>query len=135
MIVQPDTQEIGRHVLETEKDVNDVAVRQAQSLHARKLAAEEALRELRTLRHRTRESLASIRSERRLELCAERARQRDDALATALRYQELHAAIDAERGAARAALGKLRHDMLYSLTGFFFTAAAALFGFLRLYAK
>ncbi len=127
--------EVSRHVLALEKSLGDISVRQTQSLAARKLALDESLAELRALRIRTREALAGMRADRRLELSGERGRQRDEALAMVMRVRELDGAVDAEREAAQAALGKLRHDLLYSLTGFFFTGAAALFGFLRLFSK
>lgn len=93
------------------------------------------IKDLRTHQLRSREALASIRSERRLELCIERSRGRDDMTGTAMRFQEFCNDVDGDRGNCEAALGKLRHDVLYSLVGFFFTGAAALFGFLRLFSR
>ncbi len=68
----------------------------------------------------------------RLEVNLERGRQRDNAQAITLRYQDLMTRVEAEAGNSWAALAKLRHDIFYSLTGFMFTSCAALFGFLRL---
>lgn len=110
----------------------ELQIRQTQAHQASKLSLEQLLRELRATRQRSRESLGAIRSEMRLEMSLERGRQRDAALATALNFQDLQTRVDMEAGNSYAALGKLRHDIFYSLTGFFFTSAAALLGYLRL---
>jgi len=93
------------------------------------------MKDLRTLQVRSRDALATIRSERRLEMCIEKGRARDDATGAALRFLQFVNTVDGERANREAALGKLCHDIVYSLTGFFFTGAAALFGFLRLLSR
>lgn len=118
--------------LEMSKLKGDLQMQQAQTYQAGKLAIEQLLRELMSNRQRSRETLGTIRSEMRLEVNLERGRQRDAALATSLRFQDLMTRVESETGNSYAALAKLRHDIFYSLTGFMFTSAAALFGFLRL---
>jgi len=68
----------------------------------------------------------------RLELSLERGRMRDNVLGQSLKLQDLENMVDTEVGNAHATLGKMRHDIFYSLTGFFFTSAAAMLGYLRL---
>lgn len=90
------------------------------------------LRDLRTTRQRIRDLLATVRSERRLDCSLEQSRQRHALVEMNLKWSELQNKVDAALGQARTALGKLRHDVLYTLTGFFFTSIAAFFGYLRL---
>lgn len=105
---------------------------QNQVYQSGKQSCEQLLCELVSTRQRTRESLASLRSEIRLEINLERGKQRDAALGTALKYQDLMTQVESETGNAYATLAKLRHDIFYSLTGFMFTSIAAFFGYLRL---
>ncbi len=118
--------------VELSKLKGDLHNRHSLTYQSSKQSLETLLRELRSSRQRARETLGAIRSETRLEINLERGRQRDAALATALKFQDLQTQVDAEVGNAHAALAKLRHDIFYSLTGFLFTSIAAYFGFLRL---
>lgn len=66
-------------------------------------------------------------------MSVEKGRQRDGVLLHTIRFQDLRSKIDTEVANGFAALGKLRHDIFYSMTGFFFTSAAAVLGYLRLF--
>lgn len=118
--------------IELSKLKSDLHQRASQNQQSRKLVLERQMGELRGAKQRTRESLAGIRSEMRLEMALERSRQRDAAINTLIKFQDLKTSIDKEVGDAYATLAKLRHDIFYSLSGFLFTSIAALFGFLRL---
>ena len=107
-------------------------IRQNQQFIQSKANHDQLLRELRTGRQKSRESLGVLKSELRLEMSVEKGRQRDANLMHMLKFQDLTSKIDAASSNGYAALGKLRHDIFYSMTGFFFTSAAALLGYLRL---
>ena len=124
--------ELSSYNVELQKLKNELTLRQTETYRLGKHSTDQLLRDLRTSRQRSREALGTIRSEMRLEVNLERGKQRDVALETALKFQDLQTRIDSEVGNAYAALAKLRHDIFYSLTGFLFTSIAALFGFLRL---
>lgn len=126
-------QELGGHNLEMGKIKSESILRQTQAHHSSKLALEQILRELRANKQRTREALGTIRSEMRLEISLERGKQRDLNLQNVLKFQDMQTKVEAEVGNARAASGKLRHDIFYSLAGLLFTSAAALLGYLRYY--
>lgn len=51
-----------------------------------------------------------------------------------VKLQQFKAKIDNEVGNCMASVEKLRHDIFYSLSGFFFTSAAALLGYLRFFS-
>lgn len=91
-------------------------------------------RELRTGRQKTREGFLSIRSEMRLEKVLEKGRARDEGLDRDFKLQRFKAKVDSEIGNCLASIEKLRHDIFYSLSGFFFTSAAALLGYLRFFS-
>ncbi len=91
-------------------------------------------RELRTGRQKTRESFLGIRSEMRLEKVLEKGRARDECIERDFRLQRFKAKVDNEVGNCFASIEKLRHDIFYSLSGFFFTSAAALLGYLRFFS-
>jgi hypothetical protein len=61
----------------------------------------------------------------------EKGRQRDGSIGLLLKCEDLRAKADSQVADGRVTLGKLRHDLFYSMTGFFFTSVAALFGYLR----
>lgn len=84
---------------------------------------------------KSKESLSSLKSESRLEISLEKGRIRDSFLAQFLKFQDLHSKIDTEGSNGNATIGKLRHEIFYSLTGFFFTSVAALLGYLRYYGE
>lgn len=90
--------------------------------------------ELRAGRQKTREGFMSIRSDMRLERVLEKGRARDEALDRDFRLQRFRAKVDSEVGNCLASIEKLRHDIFYSLSGFFFTSAAALLGYLRFFS-
>ena len=113
------------------KQKNDLQIKQSSELIHAKSALSQLQRELRTGRQRARESLGQLRSELRLELALEKGRQRDAAIGLLLKCEDLRGKIDGQVAEGRVALGKLRHDLFYSMTGFFFTSVAALFGYLR----
>lgn len=113
------------------KHKNDLQVKQSADLIHAKSALSQLQRELRTGRQRARESLGLLRSELRLELAMEKGRQRDGSIGLLLKCEDLRAKADSQVADGRVALGKLRHDLFYSMTGFFFTSVAALFGYLR----
>lgn len=132
---------VGRPIFESEMSAfnidvaklkGDLSLRHGNLHQTGKQSMEQLLREMRTQRQKARETLAGIRSEVRLEINLERGKQREAALQTMIKFQDLQTQIDAETGNAYATLAKLRHDIFYSLTGFLFTSIAALFGFLRL---
>lgn len=113
------------------KQKNDLLIRQNSDLIQAKSALSQLQRELRTGRQKGRESLGQLRSELRLELSLEKGKQKDQAIGQLLKVQDLQGKVDGEVANGRVALGKLRHDLFYSMTGFFFTSVAALFGYLR----
>lgn len=113
------------------KQKNDLQLKQSSELIQAKSALSQLQRELRTGRQRSRESLGQLRSELRLELALEKGKQRDAAIGLLLKCEDLRGKIDGQVAEGRVALGKLRHDLFYSMTGFFFTSVAALFGYLR----
>jgi len=113
------------------KQKSDLQLAQSAELIQAKSALSALQRDLRTGRQRARESLGQMRSEMRLELALEKGKQRDGAVGLLLRCEDLRARIDAQVAEGRVSLGKLRHDLFYSMTGFFFTSVAALFGYLR----
>lgn len=90
-------------------------------------------RELRAGRQKTREGFLNILSEMRLEKVLEKGRARDEVLDRDFKLQQFRAKVDGEIGNCSAAIEKLRHDIFYSLSGFFFTSAAALLGYLRFF--
>jgi hypothetical protein len=113
------------------KQKNELQIKQSSELIQAKSALSQLQRELRTGRQRSRESLGQLRSELRLELALEKGKQRDAAIGLLLKCEDLRGKIDGQVAEGRVALGKLRHDLFYSMTGFFFTSVAALFGYLR----
>lgn len=96
------------------------------------MAFEQILRELRANKQRTREQLGSLRSEMRLEMSLEKSRQKDISLQSALKFQSFESKVECEVGNSDANLGKMRYDILASVTGFFFASVAAFLGYLRL---
>lgn len=70
----------------------------------------------------------------RLERVLEKGRARDETLDRDFRLQRFRAKVDSEVGNCLASIEKLRHDIFYSLSGFFFTSAAALLGYLRFFS-
>ena len=84
------------------------------------LPLESLQRELSVGRQRCREQLAAIGSEMKLELHCERGRQRDALMSLGLKVQDLEnrAAVEGSNGLAH--LGKLRHEIIYTLYGLFF---------------
>ena len=94
----------------------------------------DIFRELRIGRQKTREGFLGIRSEMRLEKVLEKGRARDEKLERDFRLQRFRAKVDSEVGNCLASIEKLRHDIFYSLSGFFFTSAAALLGYLRFFS-
>lgn len=112
-------------------DARNAHIREAIASHG---ALEQLHRELRLGRQRLREAIQAIRSDMRLQRALEKQRQRDQALEIDMRLQQFRAKIDGEAGNCLAAVEKLRHDIYYSLSGFFFTATAALLGYLRFFS-
>ena len=70
----------------------------------------------------------------RLEKVLEKVRARDEALERDFKLQQFRAKVDSEISNSLASIEKLRHDIFYSLSGFFFTSAAALLGYLRFFS-
>lgn len=108
-------------------------------MHTRELISSNNLldtiyRELRTGRQKTREGILSMRSEMRLEKVLEKGRSRDEIIDRDFKLQQFRAKVDNEMGNGLASIEKLRHDIFYSLSGFFFTSAAALLGYLRFFS-
>ena len=91
-------------------------------------------RDLRRGRQKTREGFLGIRSEIRLEKVLEKGRVCDGTLERDFKLQQFKAKVDSEVGNCLASIEKLRHDIFYSLSGFFFTSAAALLGYLRFFS-
>lgn len=100
-----------------------------------KMAHDSLFREFIQNIQKSKESLSSLKSESRLEISLEKGRIRDSFLAQFLKFQDLHSKIDTEGSNGNATIGKLRHEIFYSLTGFFFTSVAALLGYLRYYGE
>lgn len=94
-------------------------------------ALEQLHRDLRAGRQRIREEILTIRSELRLQKVTDRGRAHEEAIERELKLQQFRAKVDGEVGNGLAAVEKLRHDIFYSLSGFFFTSVAALLGYLR----
>ena len=113
------------------KGKNEMQLRQSAELVQAKAALGQLQRDLRSGRQKAREALGQLRSEMRLELSLEKGKQRDATMGQHIRFQDVRARIDSEVANGHVALGKLRHDIFYSMTGFFFTSVAALFGYLR----
>jgi hypothetical protein len=106
-------------------------IKQSAELIQAKASLSQLQRELRSGRQKARESLNHLRSELRLDLSIEKGKQRDSALGHLIRFEDVRGRIDGEVANGYVGLGKLRHDIFYSMTGFFFTSVAALFGYLR----
>ena len=91
-------------------------------------------REFRIGRQRTKEDILNIKADIRLKKVLEKGRARDWGLDSDIRIHKYKTKIDNEVGNCLAAIEKLRHDIFYSLSGFFFTSAAALLGYLRFFS-
>lgn len=110
---------------------NDIQQNQRNEAMSALLAHEQLVKDLHIGRQKIREKLAALRSEIRFEMSMEKGKMRDAMMMNQLKYQDLYSKIDTEVSNGYALTGKLRHDIFYSLSGFFFTSAAALLGYLR----
>jgi hypothetical protein len=110
---------------------NDVQQNQRNEAMSSLLTHEQLMKDLHSGRQKIREKLANLRSEIRFEISMEKGKMRDSMMMNQLKYQDLYSSIDTEVSTGYTTTGKLRHEIFYSLTGFFFTSAAALLGYLR----
>ena len=67
------------------------------------------------------------------EKALDRSKYQEEIMDRDVKLHQFKAKIDNEVGNCMAAVEKLRHDIFYSLSGFFFTSAAALLGYLRFF--
>ncbi len=123
---------MGENNVEWGKVRGDLQLRQVRSFQSSKVALEALLRDLRQTRQRAQESIANCRSEMRLQASLERERQRDQCNKAQLEFQDLISTVDTEMENANTLIGKVRHEIVFSLSGFFFGSVAATLGLLRL---
>ena len=113
---------------------NDARIANNREIIDSNNALEQLHRDLRTGKQRIRESILAIRSELRLQKALDKGKYQEEVMERDVKLQQFKAKIDNEVGSCMAAVEKLRHDIFYSLSGFFFTSAAALLGYLRFFS-
>jgi hypothetical protein len=127
-------QTFNEHIINLHKIRNDARIGNNREIIDSNNALEQLHRDLRTGKQRLRESIISIRSELRLQKALDKGKYQEEVMERDVKLQQFKAKIDNEVGNCMAAVEKLRHDIFYSVSGFFFTSAAALLGYLRFFS-
>lgn len=97
-----------------------------------KTKQEHMNRDLMLHSQRCRETLATMKSEIKLEMSIERSRQKDSLASLKMKIEALNNKFDSEAANCLAYIQKIRQETMYTIVGYLFTSVAAFLGFLRL---